>query len=98
MAGNIERLAEQLLEQPDDLSRMERLNKAAKLVRKLPFAVNLWKTQNICYNILHTNWADFQKKAGMGDKDSQEWIRDGTVLAENFWIVAPETTEIADQR
>ena len=98
LAGNIERLAEQLLEQPDDLSRMERLNKAAKLVRKLPFAVNLWKTQNICYNVLHTNRADFQKKAGMGDKDAQQWIHDCTVLAENFWIVAPETTEIADPR
>ncbi len=98
LAGNIERLAEQLLEQPDDLYRMERLNKAAKLVRTLPFGVNLWKTQNICYNILHTNWEDFQKKAGMGDKDAQQWIRDCTVLARNFWILLPGTAEIADPR
>ena len=45
LAANIERLAEDLLGQPDDVSPMERLNKAAKLVRVLPFEVNLWKTQ-----------------------------------------------------
>jgi len=89
LTANIERLAEQLLAQPDDLSRMERLNKAAKLVRTLPFGVNLWKTQNICYNVLHTNWPVFKKEAGMGDKDAQEWIRNCTVLARNFWIVVP---------
>jgi hypothetical protein len=89
LTANIERLAEQLLSQPDDLSRMERLNKAAKLVRTLPFGVNLWKTQNICYNVLHTNWPVFKKEAGMGNKDAQEWIRNCTVLARNFWIVAP---------
>ncbi|MGD0401165.1 MAG: hypothetical protein ABSC04_19930 [Syntrophobacteraceae bacterium] len=27
---------------------LEMLNKAAQLVRTLPFEVSLWKTQNIC--------------------------------------------------
>ncbi len=98
LAGAVEHLAEELLEQPDDLSLMEKLNKAAKLVRKLPFGVNLWKTQNICYNILHTNWSDFKEKAALGDQDAQEWIRNCTVLARNFWIRVPETLEIADLR
>ncbi len=96
LAVAVERLAEQLLEQPDDLSRMERLNRAAKLVRTLPFDVNIWKTQNMCFNLVHTNWPDFEVKAGMGDKDAQDWIRDCTVLARNFWIRLPETSKIAD--
>ena len=89
LAVNIEHLAEQLLEQPDDLSRMERLNSAAKLVRTLPFEVNLWKTQNTCYKLLHTHWSDFKEKAGLGDKSAQEWIRNCTVLAENFRLRVP---------
>ena len=89
LAVNIEHLAEQLLEQPDDLSRMERLNSAAKLVQTLPFEVNLWKTQNICYKLLHTHWSDFKEKAGLGDKSAQEWIRNCTVLAENFRLRVP---------
>ena len=80
LAGNVEHLAEQLLEHPDDLSRMERLNKAAKLVRALPFEVNLWKTQNMCYQVVHTHWSDFKEKAGLGDKSAQEWIRNCSFL------------------
>ena len=72
LAANIERLAEELLEQPDDVSLMERLNKAARLVRTLPFEVNLWKTQNICYKILHTCCSDLKEKADSGDENARE--------------------------
>ncbi|MBI5591582.1 MAG: DUF3536 domain-containing protein [Deltaproteobacteria bacterium] len=89
LASNIERLAEELLGQPDDISLMERLNKAADLVRVLPFEVNLWKTQNICYNILHTCCPDFKEKADSGDENAREWIHSSTVLAENFRIRMP---------
>jgi len=89
LAVNIESLAEQLLEQPDDLSRLERLNKAAQLVRTLPFEVNLWKTQNICYKILHAHCPNFKEKASLGDQNAQEWLRHCTVLAENFLLRVP---------
>ena len=89
LAANIERLAEELLGQPDDVSLMERLNKAAQLVRTLPFEVNLWKTQNICYKILHSCCSDFKEKADSGDENAREWIHHSTVLAENFRIRMP---------
>ncbi len=89
LAVNIESLAEQLLEQPVDLSRLERLNKAAQLVRTLPFEINLWKTQNICYKILHAHCPIFKEEAGLGDQDAQEWLRHYTVLAENFLLRVP---------
>ena len=98
LAVNVEHLAEQLLEQPEDLSRMERLNKAAQLVRTLPFEVNLWKTQNMCYRLVHTHWSDFKEKAGLGDKNAQEWIRNCTALARNFWIRVPEHSTSAHVR
>jgi len=89
LTANIERLAEQLLAQPDDVSLMERLNKAASLVQALPFEVNLWKTQNICYKILHTCCSDFKEKASSGEEDASSWIHNATVLAENFRIQLP---------
>jgi hypothetical protein len=89
LAVNIESLAEQLVEQPDDLARLERLNKAARLVRTLPFEVNLWKTQNICYKLLHTHCPNFEEKAGLGDQNGQEWLRQYTILAENFLLRVP---------
>lgn len=90
LSSNIERLAEELLGQPDDVSLMEKLNKSAKLVQVLPFEVNLWKTQNICYNILHSCCLDFKEKADSGDENAREWIRNSMVLAENFRIRMPE--------
>ncbi len=89
LAVNIESLAEQLVEQPDDLARLERLNKAAQLVRTLPFEVNLWKTQNICYKILDAYCPNFEEKAKLGDQDAQEWLRQFTILAENFLLRVP---------
>jgi hypothetical protein len=90
LAANIERLAEQLLEEPDDLSHIERLNKAAQLVRTLPFEVNLWKTQNICYKILHTHCSDLKEKAAPGDQNAQEQLRHYTALAANFLLRMPK--------
>jgi alpha-amylase/alpha-mannosidase (GH57 family) len=90
LASNIERLAEELLGQPDDVSLMEKLNKAAQLVQVLPFEVNLWKTQNICYNVVHSCCPDFKEKSDSGDENAQEWIRKAAVLAENFRIRMPE--------
>ncbi|MGO9021294.1 MAG: DUF3536 domain-containing protein, partial [Syntrophobacteraceae bacterium] len=92
LAANIENMAEQLLEQPDDLSRLERLNKAAQLVRTLPFEVNLWKTQNICYKILHARCSNFKEEAGPDDRNAKEQLRHYTALAENFLIRAPVCT------
>ena len=69
LSSNIERLAEELLGQPDDVALMEKLNKSAKLVQVLPFEVNLWKTQNICYNILHACCSDFKEKADCGRRE-----------------------------
>jgi len=65
------------------------LNKAAQLVRTLPFEVNLWKTQNICYKILHTQCPNLEDKAGPGDQNTKERLRHFTVLAENFLLRVP---------
>ena len=89
LAVNIESLAEQLLEQPLDLPRLERLNKAAQLVRSLPFEINLWKTQNICYKLLHAHCPIFKEEDGLGDQNEQEWLRQYTILAEHFFLRVP---------
>jgi len=90
LAVNIESLAEQLLNQPDDLARLKRLNKAAQLVRTLPFEVNLWKTQNICYKILHTHCPNLSEQASLGDQNVPEWLRHYTVLADMLLLRVPK--------
>jgi hypothetical protein len=88
-AVRAERLAEELLGQPDDLSLMEKLNRAAQLLRTLPFEINLWKTQNICYKILQTHCPNFNEKTRLGDETAKELLRHYTVLADHFSLRVP---------
>jgi hypothetical protein len=93
LASNIEHLAEQLLEQPDDLVRVERLNKAAQLVTTLPFEINLWKIRNICYKILQAYCPNLNEMAALGDQNAKERMRHYRVLAENFLLRVPTCPE-----
>jgi alpha-amylase/alpha-mannosidase (GH57 family) len=86
LAANIENLAQQLLEQPEDLFRLESLNKAAQLIGSLPFQVDLWKTQNICYKILQAHCPGLKEKADLGDQNAKECLRRYALLAQNFWL------------
>jgi hypothetical protein len=82
--ANIERLADLVLERPRDLARVSGLNKAAQLVRTLPFKVNLWRAQNACYKILQTHPVTTQN--GQNDPGAQELMRQYELLAENFLL------------
>jgi len=85
----IERMAERLFDNPSDLFCMERLNEAATLARSVPFEVNLWKPQTLCFKIIHAHWPEFKSKAVQGDNDARKWIRNATLLAENFSVQLP---------
>jgi len=85
----IERMAERLFENPGDYLSMEKLNNTAMLARSVPFEVNLWKPQTLCFKIIHTYWQEFKRKAAQGDNDARKWIRNATLLAENFSVQLP---------
>ncbi|UJX41183.1 DUF3536 domain-containing protein [Desulfovibrio sp. JY] len=89
LKNTIEGMAQRFAENPSELSCMQQLNNAAMLARSMPFEVNLWKPQTLCFKILHAHWSEFKDKAGQGDADAKEWIRDATLLAENFSVQLP---------
>jgi alpha-amylase/alpha-mannosidase (GH57 family) len=71
----IERVAEELRVRPTELSVLERLETVVSLARFLPFEVNLWKAQNVYYDMLQTVYREFQERAEHGDEGAQEWLR-----------------------
>jgi len=71
----LERLAAQLAADPSDLSLLKKLEAAASLVGRLPFEVNLWKAQNVCYDILQTTYGEFQARAEQGDESASRWLQ-----------------------
>jgi alpha-amylase/alpha-mannosidase (GH57 family) len=70
----LERLADRFRENPAELASLKQLEAAASLAEDLPFAVNLWKPQNIYYEILQTRYPEQRKKARKGFQEAQTWV------------------------
>jgi hypothetical protein len=86
---NLERMAENLSKSPLDRQRLERLNAALGVLRDLPFQVNLWTVQNLCYPMLHTVYPQERGRAEKGKKDAAQWIKSFTALCERLSLRMP---------
>jgi hypothetical protein len=49
---NLERIAEAFFQQPENLELLERLSAKVRLVRALPFEVDLWRVQNLYFQCM----------------------------------------------
>ncbi|HTA30621.1 MAG TPA: DUF3536 domain-containing protein, partial [Candidatus Cybelea sp.] len=68
-----DRLSELMLKTPEDVNLLRRVIEAAKLTRELPFETNLWKPQNIYFEISRTMRPEWSKRAAQGDDSAKEW-------------------------
>ena len=82
----LERIARRLEASPDDLSVLGELEQATKLVSGLPFAVNLWEVQNICFGMVDTAYREYQTRAEQGDEQAGRWLQFFSNTAENLSV------------
>jgi alpha-amylase/alpha-mannosidase (GH57 family) len=68
-----DRLSERLLKTPEDIDLLRRLTAAAKLLPELPFDKNLWKPQNVYFEISRTIRPEWSKRARQGDAAAKLW-------------------------
>jgi len=80
----LESMAERFRAAYRDVQVLKRLDAAAGLVRSLPFEVNLWKVQNICYELIELAYRDFRARAEEGDQEAKAWTEVYSSLAEKF--------------
>jgi len=80
----LECTAERFRTDPGNLEILKRLDRAAGLARGLPFEINLWKVQNICYELLQTVYRDFRERADHPDQDARTWTDLFSGLAEKL--------------
>ena len=61
---------------------------AAALVRTLPFEVDLWRAQNVYYELLRGVYPEFLDKADQGDEEAHAWVERFVPLGEalRVWI------------
>ncbi len=70
----LERLAERFRENMTGLALLQGLDDALALAASLPFEVNLWKVQNICYERFHTLYPQWRYRASQGQTEAQDWV------------------------
>ena len=82
----IERLAAQVAANPSDFGMLQRLEEATTLVNRLPFQADVWKVQNICYNMLLTIYEEYQARAQQGHEEARSWLRHFNTIAQNLTV------------
>lgn len=82
----IKRLSDQLIEAPDNLELMKRLEKAAAIAHDLPFDVNTWRSQNNYYQMLQNTYPGILEQALKGDAGAREWVEHFAALGQNLSV------------
>ncbi len=78
---SLEQVAERFSANPSKIGLLQKLEAALAILDSLPFQVNLWKVQNICYDLLTNSYPAIREKFEKGDPGAREWIdRFGIVL------------------
>ena len=86
----IERAAEQLAANPAELPLLKGLRAAIDTLDFLPFKVNTWKVQNICYEMQQSTYADLRKSSAQGERSLREFTEEFVALSKRLRIrIAP---------
>lgn len=82
----LERLGGKLAARPGDRFLAGQLDTAVGLARSMPFAVDLWKVQNIYYGLIQSTYQDINKKAEGGDSEAKMWVKQFEALGDKLRI------------
>ncbi len=70
----MEALMNSVAANPSNVAQIRLLRQLAELVIPLPLQFNLWKVQNIYWEMLHWLAPEYKKKADAGDEEAQGWL------------------------
>ena len=85
----LERMAKAFSADPNDLSRLQKLASGLSILKSLPFQVNLWTVQNICYEIFQSSYDQLRNSSENGDGMAQAWVNHFKPLAESLYFHIP---------
>jgi alpha-amylase/alpha-mannosidase (GH57 family) len=80
----IERTAAKFSAQPAALALLRKLEGLAALARSLPFPVDLWRAQNIFFDVLQTAYPEKRLQAEKGEEEAQAWLEHFHSLGEKL--------------
>jgi hypothetical protein len=78
----VETLAGRFAADPSSPEKLNDLRGALRIVKQMPFAVNLWQAQNHVYAIQSGLYQRTKRKAQRGDSKAQQWVDGYLALSE----------------
>ncbi|HEX7360260.1 MAG TPA: DUF3536 domain-containing protein [Bryobacteraceae bacterium] len=87
---NVDGLSRRFGADPSNIDKLNDLQAALKLVKQMPFAVNLWSVQNDVYAIQEGLFQRTRRKAQRGDEKAQFWVNQYLVLSDLLSIRVPQ--------
>jgi alpha-amylase/alpha-mannosidase (GH57 family) len=82
----LEKMMMALAANPHDSKTLKDLLTAVSLARSFPFPVDLWKIQNIFWELKNTRYPEFKLEAAKGDQPAKTWVEDFTILGKTLSI------------
>ena len=82
----VEQAAQALQQNPGDITCLEALEKTASICALLPFEVNLWRAQNIYFEVMQARAAEFKRRTEAGDHEAQRWLATAALLGERLYV------------
>ncbi len=87
---NLEQMADSLGREPQQEGHLQKLGRGLELLSVVPFPVNLWRVQNICYAAMTFTFPEMAQQAAKGDESAQRWLQLFRGLCEKLSIRLPE--------
>jgi alpha-amylase/alpha-mannosidase (GH57 family) len=86
LRNNLEQLAEQYGGHPEAYDLLDRLTARVEFVDALPFAVNLRRIQDICFDLIEKIYRPYCRKVAGDDAQADRWVRRFRQLGEKLRI------------
>ena len=83
---SLEGTANRLLDEPEGVEPLHRLDAVLLLLDDLPFTVNLRTVQNICYELKETRWPGMKESAESGNETARTWVDLFGRVCEKLWV------------
>jgi alpha-amylase/alpha-mannosidase (GH57 family) len=91
LRNTIGRLAADWYTEPEDPLRLRAVQQAVELARSLPYWVDLWKAQNVYYEILLNTYSRLKEQARAGKPADEEWTAQFLALGDLLKVRTGDT-------
>jgi alpha-amylase/alpha-mannosidase (GH57 family) len=86
----LERTAVKLWQTPDDLRSLQTLEDLAHVAESISRDVDLWKVQNIYFDLMATHYPQMLRASEEGAPDAAAWVASFTRLADHLGVSIPQ--------